>query len=67
MISDKVNMSFSELLKSSKNKTEIIVTFLAVLELVKQRSVAVVQENVFDDISIQKIDTENVDVAEERM
>ncbi len=67
MISDKVNISFRELLKSSKNKTDIIITFLAVLELVKQRIVAVVQENVFDDISIQKIDTENVDVAEERM
>jgi segregation and condensation protein A len=67
MISDKVNMRFSELLKTSKNKTEVIVTFLAVLELVKQRIVAVVQENVFDDISIQKIDTENTDVATERM
>jgi segregation and condensation protein A len=67
MITDKAMLSFRDLLKNSKNKTEIIVTFLAVLELVKQRSVAVVQEKVFDDIVIRKIDETNVDVASERM
>lgn len=65
MITEKAMMSFRELLKSSKSKTDIIVTFLAVLELVKQRSVAVVQEKVFDDIVIQKIDSEVRDVIKE--
>ena len=67
MISQKVNMSFRDLLKSSKNKTEVIVTFLAILELVKQRTVAVVQKNVFDDIVIKKVEGGNIDVAPGRM
>jgi len=56
MISRKVNISFRELLKTSKNKVEVIVTFLAILELVKQRTIAVVQEKTFDDIVIKKLD-----------
>ena len=67
MISQKVNMSFRDLLKSSKNKTEVIVTFLAILELVKQRTVAVVQENVFDDIVIKKVEGGDSDVVKERI
>ncbi|MFA5051616.1 MAG: ScpA family protein [Patescibacteria group bacterium] len=56
MISTTATLRFNELMKTAKNKTEVIVTFLAILELVKQRWVAVVQENVFDDIVVKKID-----------
>ena len=53
-------MNFHKLLKTSKDKTEIIVTFLALLELVKQRMVIVVQKNMFSDIEIRKFpQTEN--------
>lgn len=46
---------FSEILKEAKNKTEIIVSFLALLELVKQRVIVVKQSKIFDDITIEKL------------
>lgn len=48
-------MRFSELLGSANNRTEIIVSFLAVLELMKQRSVTVQQEELFEEIMIERI------------
>ncbi len=65
MIQEKMRMRFGELLRSANNKTEVIVTFLAILELVKQRSIAVVQEGIFDDIVVQKIDTTNKTIINE--
>ena len=44
--------SFFGLLRAVRTRTEIIVTFLAVLELVKQRLVTVRQEQQFGDIDI---------------
>ena len=44
--------SFRELLKNQKSKTQIVVTFLAILEMMKVGSITVVQENTFDDILI---------------
>ncbi len=55
MIRDQATINFGQLLKQSKNKTEVIVTFLALLELVKQRAVAVAQEGVFDDIVVKPV------------
>ncbi len=46
--------NFSEILRQAKDKTEVIVTFLALLELVKQQTVFIQQDNVFDDIIISK-------------
>ncbi|MCI8372982.1 MAG: segregation/condensation protein A [Lachnospiraceae bacterium] len=43
---------FSELFKASKNKMEMIVTFLAVLELIKVGKVNTKQEHTFSDIVI---------------
>jgi len=54
-LSKKAQLSFKEIIKSAENKTEVIVTFLALLELVKQEMIAVKQENNFEDIKIQKI------------
>ena len=53
-ISTEARLSFKNLLTQSKNKTEVIVTFLALLELVKQRSVLVMQESVFEEIYIEQ-------------
>lgn len=47
---------FSDILKEAKDKTEVIVSFLALLELIKQRIVSVKQNKVFDDIEIEKIE-----------
>lgn len=46
--------SFKQLLSSAKNKTEIIVNFLAILELVKEKSVLVKQTLAFEDMLIVK-------------
>ncbi len=48
-------VSFKEIINNSKDKTEMIVTFLAILELVKGQKVTVKQDNHFEDISIEKL------------
>ena len=45
-------ISLFELFKNSKNKTEIIATFLAVLELIRLKEIIVVQKQNFSDIEI---------------
>lgn len=46
--------SFKNLLSSAQNKTEVIVSFLAILELVKQQSVRFKQVNAFEDLLVVK-------------
>lgn len=46
------NFSFRKLLEKQKSKTQIIVTFLAVLELMKMGKINIVQRYIFDDIDI---------------
>lgn len=48
--------SFREVLATAQSKTEVIISFLALLELVKQRSVSVTQGDQFDDITINKLE-----------
>jgi len=55
LILEKVTMNFKHLLGGSGDRTEIIVSFLAVLELVKQRTVDVRQTELFADISIKRV------------
>lgn len=55
MIWRETKMRFSQLLGTSSNRMEVIVSFLAVLELTKQRSVMVRQDELFDEIVIEKI------------
>ena len=54
LISEKVQVALQDLLKSSKTKTEAIVTFLALLELIKQRILTVEQETLFADIIVKR-------------
>jgi len=51
--SGKVN--FFEILKDVKNRTEVIVSFLALLELVKQKNVVLKQRDIFSNISVEKV------------
>ena len=44
--------SFSDLLKKQKTKVQTVVTFLAILEMMKMGKISVVQERTFDDIMI---------------
>src|SRR5512136_150318 len=46
------NISFKRMLRRARDRVEIIVTFLAVLELLRRRKVDVVQEQLFGDILI---------------
>lgn len=47
------NFSFRGLLEAQSSKMEIIVTFLAILELMKTGKIFISQENIFDDIFIE--------------
>lgn len=47
------NFSFRGLLEAQSSKMEIIVTFLAILELMKTGKIYISQENIFDDIFIE--------------
>ncbi len=55
MILDKIKFNFSKIAKESENKTEVIVSFLAILELIKQREVMAEQGDLFEDILISKV------------
>lgn len=46
---------FRSLVESAKSKTEVIMNFLALLELVKQRHLKLKQTKNFDDIVVEKI------------
>lgn len=48
--------SFKQLLKQSKSKVEVIVSFLAILELIKIGEIEVHQDNTFGDIYINSIE-----------
>ena len=53
-ISKNIKMSFSEFSKTGKSeKIEIIIGFLAMLELVKQGIISVTQEQAFTDITME--------------
>lgn len=54
LLSEKIETSLNDLLKTAKSKPEVIITFLALLELTKQRILSVEQENLFTDITIKK-------------
>ncbi len=48
-------LSFNKLLEISSSKIEIVVTFLALLELIKQSYIDVQQEEIFGEIIIQPV------------
>ncbi|GMU25872.1 segregation/condensation protein A [Patescibacteria group bacterium] len=53
-------LTFSGFLKKSRDKSEAVISFLALLELVKQRVVNVEQKDLFEDISIAANDLEKL-------
>ena len=52
MLSKKIRFSFSQFLKTANSRTEVIVNFLAVLELAKQRELVFEQDELFSEIHI---------------
>lgn len=55
LIFNKLSVNFKEVIASVQSKTEIIVSFLALLELAKQRQIKIYQENIFKEIIIKKV------------
>ncbi len=47
------HFSFRNLLEAQSSKVEIVVTFLAILELMKVGKILITQEKIFDDIKIE--------------
>ena len=56
-LSSKIETKLSDLLKTAKNKNEVIITFLALLELIKQRIFVANQEALFTEVVIKKYET----------
>lgn len=52
-----VRVSFSDVVETSESRLEIVVTFLAVLELMKQHELAAVQETTFGEIYLVQAQT----------
>lgn len=55
LIFNQLSVNFKDIITGAESKTEIIVSFLALLELVKQRQIVIYQENIFEEIVIKKI------------
>ncbi len=53
-LSNRIQTTFQNLNKKTKSKTDIIVSFLALLELIKQKLVTAKQNKLFEDIKISK-------------
>ena len=55
------NFSFRGMLTRQADKTEIVVTFLAILELMKVGKIQLTQENLFDDMMIETLEEEGAE------
>lgn len=56
MLVEKIKFNFKKLLEKAGSKTEIIVSFLAMLELAKQRDIVIEQDELFGDIEIERVE-----------
>jgi segregation and condensation protein A len=59
IMSREATVRFHEILKGSRSKTEVVVNFLALLELVRARTVHVEQDEAFGEIVIKRAETIN--------
>ncbi len=50
--------SFRQMLEKQRDKTEVVVTFLALLELMKVGKIHLTQEHLFDDMYIESLEPE---------
>jgi segregation and condensation protein A len=58
ILSTKIETKLSDLIRTAKNRDEVIVTFLALLELIKQKIFVADQETLFADVVIKKYNHE---------
>ncbi|HAS00123.1 MAG: Segregation and condensation protein A [Candidatus Moranbacteria bacterium GW2011_GWC2_37_73] len=57
---ERVQTSFAELVANAKDKVEVVVSFLAMLELVKQRIIHVEQGELFSEIKMRHKDVKSI-------
>jgi segregation and condensation protein A len=62
ILTDRPSILLTEIFEQAHDKMEVIVTFMAVLELCRQRKVLVVQKRLFSDIELLK-NTDNIVVV----
>lgn len=55
VLSQASKISFKEIIKTSKSKKEVVVCFMALLELVKSGEATVSQATIFDEIHLKKV------------
>jgi len=54
-LTNAIDKAFSEIVGSSKEKIDIIVSFLAILELARQKSIEIKQNKLFEEITIKRV------------
>ena len=65
LMAARVRLVFEELFMNGASRTEIVVTFLAILELIRLKRIGVAQESPFSPIELVKIDVETRDEADD--
>lgn len=55
LLTTRKNFGFQEILSQAHSKTEVIVSFLALLELVKQKSIHIRQDEAFGDMLVVRV------------
>jgi segregation and condensation protein A len=64
---ERKRLVFEELFVAGATRTEIVVTFLAVLELIRLKQIGVVQESPFSPIELVKLAAETIEYVPEEM
>ena len=57
LISERTRLRFSELFAGVTSRTEVVVTFLALLELIRLKQLTALQEQAFGEIEICRAET----------
>lgn len=55
LIREKVSLNFSQMISNKNDKVEVVISFLAMLELIKQREIVVQQTEMFGELNIKKL------------
>jgi len=55
ILQDAIERGFSEIIKGAQEKIEVILSFLAVLELAKQKFIELKQDAAFGEIKVKRL------------
>ncbi len=60
LLAGAAKLKFSTVLRPAKDRTEVIVSFLALLELIKMQNASVSQGGLFGDIVVERVEVETI-------